>query len=312
MFKYADYIYKIYEEQSFTQAANKLFISQPSLSATIKKAENELGFKIFARGTSPLSLTDAGKVYISAIEEMYAVKRNLINCVENIYSLNAGDISVGGAAFISSFILPKIIMEFSKRHPKINILFVESNSQNLQEKLTSEEIEILIDYDFDSEIFESYPIKDEQILLAIPKDRVAHNIKGKLFTAKDIALGRHLNSKAQSIDLSVFRDEKFIQLKPGNSMYKKSCKICMDFGFVPSPAICVDQLLTAYNIASSGMGMTFTTDTVVCSAADSGNLLFCKVDSSHAQRTLYIAYKRKKYISPAVTEFIKIAREIYS
>ena len=132
MFKYADYIYKVYEEKSFTQASKKLFISQPALSATIKRAEEELGFKIFDRSSAQLMLTDAGKVYIDSIEEMYKIERNLKNYVENIYSLNVGDISVSGAAFISSYILPKIIMEFSKRHPKINILFIESNSLHLQ------------------------------------------------------------------------------------------------------------------------------------------------------------------------------------
>ena len=95
-------------------------------------------------------------------------------------------------------------------------------------------------------------------------------------------------------------------------MYKTSCNICGDYGFVPQPVISVDQLLTAYNIAGSGMGITFTTDTLICSAAKYQNLLFYKINSSYAERIIHIAYKRKKYISPAVAEFINIAREIYN
>ena len=89
-------------------------------------------------------------------------------------------------------------------------------------------------------------------------------------------------------------------------------KICKDYGFTPQSAIEVDQLMTAYNIASSGMGMTFTTDSVICAAANTGNLVFYKIDSKHAERMLYIAYKKKTYISPAVIEFVKIAKEIYA
>ncbi len=313
MFKYADYIYEVYKEKSFTSAAKKLFISQPALSTTIRRAEEELGFKVFERGTSPLSLTDAGKVYIASIEEMYKIERHLKNYVENIYSLNVGDISVSGAAFISSFILPKIIMEFSKRYPGIKILFIESNSLNLQEKLLSEEIEILIDYDFDEKVFETIDLKKEKILLAVPKAFEINDLfKEYQLTVKDVRQGRHLEADVNSIDLSKFKDEKFIQLKTGNNMQKKGEKICKQHGFLPQAIIKVDQLMTAYNIAASGMGIAFTTDSVVKAVSDTGNLIFYKLEGKHSERILKIAYKKKAYVSPAVAEFVKVAKEIYN
>lgn len=312
MFKYADYIYEIYKEQSFTKAAKKLFISQPSLSATVKKAEEALGFKIFNRETASLSLTDLGQLYIAAIEDMYRIENNLKDSINSIYSLMVGDISVSGAAFISSFILPKAIMEFSSRYPKINIRLIEDNSVNLQEKLLLEEIDLLLDYDFDDENFEAFPLKKEHILLAVPKQHPLNEKLGKIaLTTKDVIAKKHLQENTPCVDLDSFRQEKFIQLKPKNNMYKCSCHICGDYGFAPQPVISVDQLLTAYNIAGSGMGITFTTDMVIQSAAKYENLLFYKINSPNAERTLYIAHKKKKYISPAVTEFIQIAREIY-
>ena len=313
MFKYADYIYEVYKDKSFTLAAKKLFVSQPALSATIRRAEEELGFKVFDRSTSPLALTDAGKIYIAAVEEMYKIERNLKNYVENIYSLNVGDISVSGAAFISSFILPRIIMEFSKKYPGIKILFVEANSLNLQEKLLSEEIEILIDYDFDEKMFETTSLKREHILLAVPKDfEINDQLKEYQLSVEDIQRNRHLEKDVKSVNLSKFENEKFIQLKTGNNMQKQSQKICKEYGFVPQSIIKVDQLMTAYNISGSGMGITFTTDSVICAAADTGNLVFYKLKSKYAERMLTIAYKKKTYISPAVTEFVRIAKEIYT
>ena len=313
MFKYADYIYEVYKDKSFTLAAKKLFVSQPALSATIRRAEEELGFKVFDRSTSPLVLTDAGKIYIAAVEEMYKIERNLKNYVENIYSLNVGDISVSGAAFISSFILPRIIMEFSKKYPGIKILFVESNSLNLQEKLLSEEIEILIDYDFDEKMFETVALKKEHILLAVPKAyKINDAFKEFQLSVEDIQRNRHLEKDVKPVNLSKFENEKFIQLKTGNNMQKQSQKICKEYGFVPQSIIKVDQLMTAYNISGSGMGITFTTDSVICAAADTGNLVFYKLKSKYAERMLTVAYKKKTYISPAVTEFVRIAKEIYA
>ncbi len=313
MFKYANYIYEIYKQQSFTKAADKLFISQPSLSATVKKAEEELGFQIFNRETTPISLTDAGQIYISAIEDLYRIENNVKDSINSIYSLMVGTISVSGAAFISSFILPRIIMEFSRRYPKIDIRLIEDNSVNLQEKLLSEEIEVLIDYDFDGEVFESFPLKKESILLAVPKHHpINARIGNAALSTMDIITQRHLKEDTLCVDLANFNQEKFIQLKPKNNMYKISCNICSDYGFIPQPVISVDQLLTAYNIAGSGMGITFTTDTVICSAERYENLLFYKLNSPYAERIIHIAYKKKKNKSPAVAEFINIAREIYS
>ena len=311
MFKYADYIYTVYTEKSFTQAAKKLYISQPSLSATIKKTEELLGFTIFDRSITPLSLTSAGKMYIRAIEDVRRIERDLKNNIGEIYSLNIGSVSVGGASFISSFILPKIIMEFTKIYPGVKIDLIESNSANLQEKLISEEIEILVDYDFDSRFYSFYSLMKEHILLAVPKSFAEHYDLRGILSVKDVTDGKHLYPDIPCTDLGIFKDEPFILLKSGNNMHKTSNRICKDYGFVPKALISVDQLLTAYNISSSGMGLSFTTDTMISSSAESDNLVFCKIDSAFAERTLYIAHKKKKNMSPAVIRFVEIGRKVY-
>ena len=75
MFKYADYIYEIYKEKSFTKAAKNLFISQPALSATVRKLEEEMQVQLFDRSTSPLALTPEGEAYIHAVEEIFSIKK---------------------------------------------------------------------------------------------------------------------------------------------------------------------------------------------------------------------------------------------
>ena len=65
-----DYIFEVYREKSFTKAANKLFISQPALSAAIKKIEKNIGHELFDRSSNPIKLTEAGEIYIKSIEEI--------------------------------------------------------------------------------------------------------------------------------------------------------------------------------------------------------------------------------------------------
>ena len=67
MFKGMEYVYEVYREHSFSKAAQNLYVSQPSLSATIKRIENRIGFPIFDRSTTPIRLTECGEEYIKAV-----------------------------------------------------------------------------------------------------------------------------------------------------------------------------------------------------------------------------------------------------
>ena len=70
MLEYKEYIYAVYRNRSFSRAAEELHVSQPWLSAAIKKTEQELQLKLFDRTTTPVSLTEAGRYYIEQIEQI--------------------------------------------------------------------------------------------------------------------------------------------------------------------------------------------------------------------------------------------------
>ena len=74
MFQGMEYVYQVYLEKSFSKAAEKLFISQPSLSANVKRVEQHIGYPIFDRSTKPLSLTECGAQYIKAIEKIKSIQ----------------------------------------------------------------------------------------------------------------------------------------------------------------------------------------------------------------------------------------------
>ena len=104
MLKYSEYAYEVYKERSFTKAAENLFISQPSLSLTVKKLEDELGAKIFDRSCKEIALTDIGKKYIRAVEEIKNIEKNLKNEIEDLQKLRRGKVTIGSTVFVSSCI----------------------------------------------------------------------------------------------------------------------------------------------------------------------------------------------------------------
>lgn len=312
MFKHTDYIYEIYKEKSFTAAAKNLFVSQPALSATVKKLEADLGVKLFDRQSTPLKLTEAGEAYIKAIEDIDKIKRNFENYIVDVTSLNTGSVTVSGANFISSFVLPKIIMLFSKKYPNINIGLKESNSTNLQELLLSEEIELLVDYDFDERLYTAYPLFREHILVAVPSHLpVNQKFRHLSLSAVDIRNNKHLQPEVCAIDLAALQNECFVLLKQGNDMQFRSQAFFNEYGFKPQRVMRPDQLMTAYNMSKAGMGVSFVTDTLIQSVTAGVELVFYKLNSPLAQRTLYIGHKKNRYVSRAVQEFINTALLVY-
>lgn len=130
-------------------------------------------------------------------------------------------------------------------------------------------------------------------------------------TCKDIQKNKHLKNSANKISIKHFKDEKFLMLKSGNSMNYYGFKICNEAGFVPNTSIYFDQLMTSYNMSASGLGICFVTDTLVKEVAANDNLLYYKIDSDFAERTVYLLRKKKRYLNRAVKEFIDVALCVY-
>ena len=110
MFNHMDYVYSVYKERSFSKAAEALHISQPSLSATIQKIEEQVGAPIFDRSTRPISLTLFGAAYIQSIEQIQEIQENLFNMANDLSELQKGKISIGGSNLSISYVLPQKIV----------------------------------------------------------------------------------------------------------------------------------------------------------------------------------------------------------
>ncbi len=313
MYEELDYVYEVYRAKSFSQAAKNLFISQPALSSAIKKLENRLGITIFDRGSQPIALTDEGRVYIDAAEQILAVRKSLDAKLNDMSELKTGHITVSGENYISSFIYPKIIIEFTKRYGGIEIEMVESNSHDLQNKLLDESVDLLIDYKFDPVLYDSYPIVDEHVLLCVPKHtKINEKLSDKVLTAKDIKNGKHLKDSCAEVSLSEFADEQFVILKKGNYSHKHAMELCTESGFTPNVKIYPDQLITSYNMSRAGMGISMIPDLLVCSAPESGRCVFYKMKETNSTRKLCLGFKKNRYMSRAVDAFIKTALEVYT
>ena len=311
MFRSMDYVYEVYKEKSFTVAAKNLYISQPALSAAIKKVEQKIGTELFDRNSNPIALTDAGRAYIRAVEQMYCIQKDFVYELNDLDQSKTGYLSVSAATLVSFFLLPRIMREFARRYPGIRLELNEGSSAVLREKLLLGEIDLLLDYDFDPQEYDASPILDENILLAVPAEAAVNEVlKESRLTAEDVKVRRHLSADCPPIDARALDGETFLLLKRGNDMYERAKGIFVEQGFEPKSIIYLDQQMTSFNAARAGLGVAFVTDTLVRSGMDDGSVYFYKINSPRARRTLYIGRKAGRYSSRTTKEFIRIAEEV--
>ena len=311
------YVFEVYKEKSFSRAAKNLFISQPSLSATIKKIENQLGYQIFNRSTVKLSLTTEGQAYINAAEKILNIEHDLDAYITDLSQLQTGNLTIAGSALFSSCVIPYIVRVFSNLHPKIKLNFMEADSLLLYEAAQENQIDLIIDAGaHETGLFQSEKLFCENILLAIHQSNPLihkYHLKDRAMTTQDILQEKHLLDTTPAIDLSLLKDESFILLKKGHDLHQRTLALCAEAGFTPISDIHLNQLMTAYHIAASGLGSTILTDTLIKHGYTAAPLYYFKIQTKCPeliQRDVFIAYQNNAHVTRAMKSFINAAKKI--
>jgi len=133
--KHAQYVLAVLRAGSMTEAAKQLYISQPSLSQTIRQAEEQLGTPIFNRDTSPMSLTYAGQMFVKAAREVMSIDTNLLNEIEEIKKESHGRMRLGFSVQRGMQLLPQVIPDFTQKYPYVRIELHEHGSDTLEQLL---------------------------------------------------------------------------------------------------------------------------------------------------------------------------------
>lgn len=299
-----EYVYRVYQEKSFTKAAENLYLTQPALSMAIRKVEDSLGMPIFDRSVRPMELTPAGKAYIAFIQDTQYLEQELQRQMQDIRDVNTGSVRMGGSHYINAYIMPKVLAGFSKEYPRVKIDIVESSSAILSQMLGRRELDITFNCNPQFMLdFERYPAFEDHLLLAVPKAfKISDALIEKSLSANDIIAQRHLQPDCPCVTLDSFRNLDFILLNPGNNLHDRAKQLFQEAGFSPRVKLELSQLVTAYHLANVSMGATFISDRLVIHAED--NLYYYKVDSELTKRMFYMLLPNRKYTSKAVRAFV--------
>ena len=300
-------ILTIYEEGSFSKAADRLFVSQPALSIIVKKTEAELGLTLFNRTSKPIKLTPAGAYYIEFIKKLKEAEEQLQTQLNSIREQEKGKLSVGASNFFCSYVLPGIFHAFKKQYPKYTVNLTEGNPQYLAQLLQSSDLDVTIDVEtLDSKLFTSQVWKQEHIVLAVPAtDPINEELSDYRLTFSEVRDGKFLSDKCQAVSLEHFKDKDFFFLKRGNDSYTRGMNMCRNAGFKPNVIMYLDQMMTAYTAAKNGNGCTFIRTDIIKYADPTRKLYFYKIADELASRNIYIYYKKAGILPKAARQFIE-------
>ncbi len=158
------------EEKNITRAADKLFMTQPSLSYRLTQLEKDMAEPLLIRSTRGVELTETGELYYEYCLDM--LKRTVLfeETLENKKSTISGTLHLGSSSIFANYELPDILEGFTKQYPKVNIHVRTGMSQEISQLFTDNEIHVAIIRGPHYPSGERLPISVEPICLVTSKD----------------------------------------------------------------------------------------------------------------------------------------------
>lgn len=301
-FRQLQYMLKVAEERSFSKAAQKLYIAQPSLSQFIQKLEQQLGVELFDRSSTPLKLTYAGELYVETAKRILDLNDQLSQQMEDAANSKKGRLTIGLSPFRSAYVLPKILPLFQERFPGIEIALIEGTSTELEELALKGAADICImALPIEDKLFSYEPILTEEILIVLPPNHALHNKSNIEFSNK---------SYHPSLNLKLLSEESFIMLKQNQKLRQIAVNLCKLAGFKPKVVLESKSIETVHALALAGIGITFIPDTLTWSLHKQDYQMYYSIEELNARRTLVAAYRKGRYLSVAAREFIEIMKNI--
>lgn len=305
------YAYEVYRQKSFSRAAEVLYVSQPALSAIIRKLEDSLETPLFDRSTKPVSLTPAGEYYISCAEQIMAVETGMKQYFEDVLALRTGSIRIGASTYFCSNLLPGMLHAFHELYPDIAVSVEENNSTPaLREHLTSKEIDFAVTSNtYPENDYEAISLKQEYIILWVPRENPVNGRLGQHHYTYDEILqmldrGICFDEIENRTPIEAFAGEKFITIDKISDLYPRILNMFREHNLTPEIVMHLQQMSSCYYMAANGFGSAFLRSSTLQTVRDTNSLFFYFLDTPYATRNSRLYYKKGVYVSRAMQAFM--------
>lgn len=269
------YIVTLAQERHFGRAAEKCFVSQPTLSVAVKKLEGELNMAIFERSKSSVSPTPMGEKIIQQAEKILAESRILKELAETGKDQLNSPLKVGAIFTIGPYLFPHLVPQTYQQAPQMPLFIEESYTAVLRRQLRECELDaIIIALPFNEPEVMTRPLYDEPFVVVMPKD--------------------HELAKLKHIQAEMLPDQDLLLLGEGHCFRDQVLELCPALGQQQNNRVgSVTQgssLETLKYMVATGLGITVLPESAVGNL--DSNLITTRPFASPAPtRTVALAWR---------------------
>ena len=276
------YFCAVAEAGSFTRAAEREKVAQPSLSQQIMKLEEELGVRLFDRLGRTVRLTDPGQTFLprarTILREMKAAKEEVVERETTV----CGSVSMGVIPTIAPYFLPSRIALFSRKNPRAAINVTEDITVRLMDQLRAGIIDLaIVALPTRGNDFDCIPLLTERLFAVLPK--------------------QHALARKRTLMLKELREEPFLLLRDGHCFRETAMEACKQARILPQIVFESGQFSSIVAMVGAGLGISIVPEMALERRADCNYVL---IGDQKASRTIGIATLKGHFLSRVQRAFV--------
>lgn len=297
-----NYLLVLAEEQNVTRAAQRLYITQPTLTTFINKLERELGTKLFDRSRNPVRTTKNGELYIKKMRELLLAEQQL---KEELKYQDSGRkrIRIGVGYTHSAMWASHLAQELLAAYPLLDIQFCEGQEAKMISSLREGEIDVFFGHaEIDPVNFVFGELFQERIILLLPKSILAST---------------PLNpdpGDPMIIEPEILTNKRMIV--PGNSMgLNLNVQLLWKHYCIETPSIIqTNNMISGVQMVSAGLGYMLGNEELVCflQPEQRSDIAYCILPEMKHFRKYYYGYAENNPERELILETVDIMRKIVS
>ncbi|WP_051330716.1 LysR family transcriptional regulator [Aneurinibacillus terranovensis] len=273
--------------QNFTRAADELALTQPALSRSISKLEEELGVPLFERKIRGVILNQYGKSFLKHVnqilQEMNIAREELKDMVDPLH----GTVSLAFIHTLGSRFVPNLLGLFREQFPGIKFQLTQDTTQKIMNHLESAEVDLAFcSPNEQADHINTVPIVNEELFLIVPKN---HNLAHR-----------------EQVSLKEVANDPFVTYKHESSIRDVIERLCRSVGFQPTISFEGVGDATIAGLVASDFGVALIP---LVPGLDMTKLSVLRVSEPVCRRIIYMAWRNNVYMSPAVTQFKTFVEE---
>lgn len=286
--KELEHFIAVVDHEGFSKAASNIYVSQPTLSKSIKKLEATLNVTLFERSTRKLELTDAGKLVYSKAQQIIQVTEELKTALDDLLNEPSGEIKIGIPPLIGTLFFPTIAKKFDQMYPHISLQLIEHGAKR---------IEYLVDEG-----------KVDVAIVVLPVNNNKFTVSP--FINEEFKLFVHANhplAKKQHVHVKELENESFILFNREFSLHDLVINYCQTRGgYTPQIAYESSQWDVIAELVSAELGITLLPN-VIYEKMDQNIIKTVTIDSP-PMWVLGIITKKDRYLSYAVRSLLQFLK----